>query len=636
LEIPRDRLTVITGLSGSGKSSLAFDTIYAEGQRRYVESLSAYARQFLEKMDKPDVDLIEGLSPAISIEQKSTSHNPRSTVGTVTEIHDYFRLLFARTGEAHCHKCGRLVTAQTAVDIVDRIMALPEGTRLLLLAPLVEARKGERTKLFEKLRKEGFARVRLGQEIVELSEEIALNKRKKHDVSVVVDRLVVKSDLSRRLTDSVELTLKTGEGKMVAALVDAKSEIKEELFFSEKRSCDFCGLSFPDLTPQLFSFNNPAGACPTCSGLGVDVFFDPDLVVPDWDLSLEEGAVAPWSGPFSGYYQGLLVGLANYYYFSVSTPFRNLSEEHRDIILNGSGDEEVEFSFRSDSFSYEDVRPFEGVLPNLARRFRDTGSQSAREWLSRFMSRKDCPDCHGARLKPEALAVKVGGINLREVSAYSVTEALKFFRELDLGPHKMEIGRRIIKEIVERLGFLVDVGLGYLTLERGAATLSGGESQRIRLATQIGSPLVGVMYVLDEPSIGLHQRDNQKLLSALKKMRDQGNTIIVVEHDAETIEAADYVVDLGPGAGELGGELIFAGKPQDIGKCPKSLTGQYLTGVKSVPVPSERRKPKGFLTIKGAKANNLKNLTVNFPLGTLTCVTGVSGSGKSSLVLNVL
>jgi excinuclease ABC subunit A len=556
-------------------------------------------------------------------------------VGTVTEIHDYFRVLFARVGEATCYKCGRPIKAQTAVEIVDRIKSLPEGTRLLLLSPMVSARKGEWSKLLDRLRKDGFARIRLGDEIVELSQEIVVDKRKKHDISVVVDRLVVKEGFSRRLTDSVELALRTSEGVMVAALVDDKGKIKEELFFSERFACDYCGLSFPDLTPQLFSFNNPAGACPNCGGLGADVFFDPELVVPDQERSLEEGAIAPWRGPFSAYYLGLILGLAEHYRVDPEAPFRSLSAKVKDIIFNGSGDEEV--IVRSlDSAGYFPSRPFEGVLPNLLRRWRDTNSPAAREWLSRFMGQRDCPTCHGARLRAEALAVKVGGLNVAETSNLAVKDGLKFFRELDLGPQKMAIANRVVKEIVDRLGFLNDVGLGYLTLSRAAATLSGGESQRIRLATQIGSPLVGVMYVLDEPSIGLHQRDNQKLLAALKKMRDQGNTVLVVEHDAETIEAADYVVDLGPGAGELGGNLIFAGPPAAIGQCPDSLTGQYLVGRRVIPTPKKRRPAQGFLTIKGARANNLRNLTVKFPLGVLTCVTGVSGSGKSSLVLETL
>ncbi|MDR1871833.1 MAG: excinuclease ABC subunit UvrA [Deltaproteobacteria bacterium] len=636
LDIPRDTFTVITGLSGSGKSSLAFDTIYAEGQRRYVESLSAYARQFLDKMDKPDVDLIEGLSPAISIEQKTTSHNPRSTVGTVTEIHDYLRILFARVGDPFCYKCGRPIKAQTPVDIVDRLMELPLGTKVLLLAPVLAGRKGEWSSLLDRLRKDGFARIRLDKKIVELNDELTLDKRKKHDISVVVDRLVIKEGLNRRLTDSVELALKTAEGVMVAATVDSTGKILEELFFSERFACDYCGLSFPDLTPQLFSFNNPAGACPTCDGLGQEIYFDPDRVIPRPDLTLAEGAVAPWESNFSLYYQNLLAGVAAQYGFSMDTPFESLKESHRELILYGSSGVEVQFSYEREGEEYVYSRPFEGVIPNLKRRLKEAESKMVNSGLSYLTSLRKCPDCHGLRLKPEALAVKVAGKNVAELLELSVMDSLQFFKDLRLDAQKSAIGRRVIKEIQERLGFLRDVGLGYLTLSRSSGTLSGGESQRIRLATQIGSPLVGVMYILDEPSIGLHQRDNQKLLAALKKMRDRGNTVLVVEHDAETIEAADYVVDLGPGAGEMGGKLIFAGKTKDLIDCPDSLTGQYLSGRRRIEIPQKRRAPVGQLTIKGAAANNLKNLTVSFPLGALTCVTGVSGSGKSSLVIQCL
>jgi excinuclease ABC subunit A len=628
-------LTVITGLSGSGKSSLAFDTIYAEGQRRYVESLSAYARQFLEKMDKPDVDLIEGLSPAISIEQKTTSQNPRSTVGTVTEIYDYFRILFARVGEPCCYQCGRPIKAQSPVEIVDRIQALPEGTRLWLLAPLVAARKGEHAKLFERLRKDGFSRIRLGNEIVELSQDINLDKKKKHDISVLVDRLIIKKDLGHRLTDSVELALKTSEGQLIAALVDEKQKIKEELFFSERFACDYCGLSFPDLTPQLFSFNSPQGACPKCSGLGADSFFDPLLVVPDQDLSLNEGAVAPWYNHF-GQYTSLLEGVADHYGLDPDAPFHTLPEEAVKVIMNGSGREEIRFTYEQYGRSHTYLRPFEGVLKNLERKWLETTSQSTRDILSAYMSYRDCPSCRGERLKPEALAVKVAGKSISELTRLPVKECLDFFKRLDLGKQKMDIGQRIIKEITERLSFLNDVGLGYLFLARSSGSLSGGESQRIRLATQIGSQLVGVTYILDEPSIGLHQRDNAKLLAALRRMRDHGNTVIVVEHDAETIVEADYVVDLGPGAGENGGHLVVAGTPRDIIKSPKSLTGQYLSGRKKVAVPKKRRFGRDSIIIKDARANNLKNLTVEFPVGVLTCVTGVSGSGKSSLVLETL
>ena len=633
VDIPRDSLTVITGLSGSGKSSLAFDTLYAEGQRRYVESLSAYARQFLEQMDKPDVDLIEGLSPAISIEQKTTSKNPRSTVGTVTEIHDYLRLLFARVGEPFCYKCGRPIKAQTVVEIVDRLMTLPTGTKLIILAPLIGSRKGEHVKLFEKLRKSGFARVRVGGKIHDLGEEISLDKKKKHDIEVVIDRLVMKDNLIKRLTDSVELALRTSEGTMIVELPDEK----DELFFSERFACDYCGLSFPELSPQLFSFNAPQGACPQCDGLGANVFFDPDLVVPNPELSLREGAIAPWSKSSGGYYHSQLLALAEHYKFDYYAPFEKLPEKIRKIVLYGSGREQVDFYFEKDDRKHFYKRAFEGVIPSLDRRFRETDSPGIRDELEQYMSHRPCPACEGARLRPEALAVKVGGHNIREVSDMPVAGALAFFNSLELPPKEAEIGQRIIKEIKERLNFLNDVGLNYLNLSRSSATLSGGESQRIRLATQIGSRLVGVMYILDEPSIGLHQRDNEKLLATLKKMRDLGNTVLVVEHDSDTILAADHVLDLGPGAGVHGGELIFSGPPAKLLKDTKSLTGQYLSGRRSIEVPA-KRKPfdRGALTVKGASGHNLKNIDVDFPVGVFTCVTGVSGSGKSTLVLETL
>ena len=633
VDIPRDSLTVITGLSGSGKSSLAFDTLYAEGQRRYVESLSAYARQFLEQMDKPDVDLIEGLSPAISIEQKTTSKNPRSTVGTVTEIHDYLRLLFARVGEPHCYKCGRPIKAQTVVDIVDQLMALPEGTKLIILAPVIGARKGEHVKLFEKLRKSGFARVRVGGTIHDLNDEIILDKKKKHNIEVVVDRLVMKSGLVKRLTDSVELALKTSEGTMVVELPDEK----QELFFSERFACDYCGLSFPELSPQLFSFNSPQGACPQCDGLGANVFFDPDLVVPNPDLSLREGAIAPWSKSSGGYYFSQLMAVADHYKFDFYAPFSSLPEKVRKIILYGSGRDQIEFYFEKDDRKHFYKRSFEGVMPSLERRFRETDSQGIREEMEQYMNHRPCPDCGGARLRPEALAVLVAGHNIRHVSDLPIQAALNFFNSMELSPKEAEIGHRIIKEIKERLTFLNDVGLGYLTLSRGSASLSGGESQRIRLATQIGSRLVGVMYILDEPSIGLHQRDNEKLLATLRKMRDLGNTVLVVEHDADTILAADHVLDLGPGAGVHGGELIFTGTPEELVRDDKSLTGQYLSGRITIDVPA-KRKPfdQGSIVVKGASSHNLKNIDVAFPVGVFTCVTGVSGSGKSTLVLETL
>lgn len=661
VDIPRDSLTVITGLSGSGKSSLAFDTLYAEGQRRYVESLSAYARQFLEQMDKPDVDLIEGLSPAISIEQKTTSKNPRSTVGTVTEIHDYLRLLFARVGEPHCHKCGRPIKAQTVVEIVDRLMTLPAGTKMILLAPVIGARKGEHQKLFEKLRKSGFARVRIGGVIHDLGEEITLDKKKKHDIEVVVDRLVMKDNLTKRLTDSVELALRTSEGTMIVELLDQAPERldaaeqadqstngrprkkvedpkrTEELFFSERFACDYCGISFPELSPQLFSFNSPQGACPSCDGLGANVFFDPELVIPNPELSLREGAIAPWSKSTGGYYYSQLQALAEHYKFDYYAPFEKLPDKIRQVILYGSGREQIDFYFEKDDRKHFYKRAFEGVMSSLERRFRETDSQGIRDELEQYMSHRPCPDCNGARLRPEALAVLVAGHTIRQISELPVGGALAFFNSLELPPKEAEIGQRIIKEIKERLTFLNDVGLGYLSLSRASATLSGGESQRIRLATQIGSRLVGVMYILDEPSIGLHQRDNEKLLATLKKMRDLGNTVLVVEHDADTIVAADHVLDLGPGAGVHGGELIFAGTPEDMLKDEKSLTGQYLSGRRVIEVPP-KRKPfdRGAISVKGARSHNLKNIDVDFPVGVFTCVTGVSGSGKSTLVLETL
>ncbi|MDR2459690.1 MAG: excinuclease ABC subunit UvrA [Deltaproteobacteria bacterium] len=635
VDIPRDSFTVITGLSGSGKSSLAFDTLCAEAQRRFVESLSAYARQFLSQLEKPDVDLIEGLSPAISIEQKTTSKNPRSTVGTVTEIHDYYRLLFSRAGQPHCYKCGRPIKAQSPITIVDKIEALPEGTRLLLLAPVVEDRKGEHQKIFDRLRKDGFARVRVGGQILELSEDISLDKKKKHNIEVVVDRLVLKDNMTRRLTESVELSLRQGGGVMTAALLNPKGGITSELFFSENFACDHCGLSFPELTPQLFSFNNPQGACPACDGLGANIFFDPELIVPNPELSLAEGAIAATGVGL--FYQSQLDSLAKHYRFNMNVPFRELPKRIQNIIFHGSGKEEIRFTYERDGDQYYYTRNFEGIANTLARRYKETEQQYQRDDLARFMSFQPCPECQGARLRPEALAVTVAGKNIDELSRLPVSSTLKFFENLVLPPKEAAIAERVIKEIKARLGFLNDVGLGYLNLSRASGTLSGGESQRIRLATQIGSRLVGVMYILDEPSIGLHQRDNARLLSALIQMRDLGNTVIVVEHDAETILAADHVLDLGPGAGEHGGSLVFSGTPKEILGDSKSLTGQYLSGKKEVAIPSKRRPLKhGHLTITGARANNLKDITVKFPLGVFTCVTGVSGSGKSTLVLETL
>jgi excinuclease ABC subunit A len=635
-DIPRGTFTVITGLSGSGKSSLAFDTLCAEAQRRFVESLSAYARQFLSQLEKPDVDLIEGLSPAISIEQKTTSRNPRSTVGTVTEISDYLRLLYARIGEPHCHICGRPIKAQSPVTIVDQISALKEGTRILLLAPIVEDRKGEHQKLLEGLRKDGFSRVRIGGKILDLADDISLDKRKKHRVEAVVDRLAVKPGGTRRLTDSVELALRKGNGVMTAAVVDASGEIKEELFFSEHAACLNCGVSFPELSPQLFSFNNPKGACPSCDGLGADVFFDPELIVPNPALSLYEGAV-PAIRSIGGFYVSQLEGLAKHYKFGMDVPFEDIPKKARNAIFYGSGDEDVKFSYERDGRRYYYTRPFEGIVNSLARRWKETDKEQHRDEMAGYMSFQPCPECKGARLRPEALAVKVAGLNIDELSRLPVGKCVEFFDGLKLSAKDEAIGARVVKEIKSRLGFLNDVGLGYLSLARSSGTLSGGESQRIRLATQIGSRLVGVMYILDEPSIGLHQRDNARLLSALLQMRDLGNTVIVVEHDAETILASDYVLDLGPGAGENGGKLVFAGPPEKLMADKGSLTGNYLSGRLEVPVPKRRRpRDKGWLTVKGARANNLKGISAEFPLGVFTCVTGVSGSGKSTLVLETL
>ncbi|MDR2340468.1 MAG: excinuclease ABC subunit UvrA [Deltaproteobacteria bacterium] len=635
-DIPRDSFTVITGLSGSGKSSLAFDTLRAEAQRRFVESLSAYARQFLSQLDKPDVDLIEGLSPAISIEQKTTSKNPRSTVGTVTEIHDYLRLLFARVGEPHCHNCGRPIKSQSAETIVDKLLSLPEGTRFLLLAPVVDDRKGEHQKLLERLRRDGFARVRVEGEILELSDGVILDKKRKHRIEVVVDRLVLKPAARRRIADSVELALRTGGGVMTAALVDEKSKIKEELFFSERFACDYCGISFPELTPQLFSFNNPQGACPACDGLGAKVFFDPELIVPNPALSLAEGAIAVGGRNGGVFFPSQVEGLASHFHMDMNAPFSSLPKKARNALFYGSP-EEVRFSYVRGGRRYHYTRVFEGIVNLLSERYHDSEKQEVRDELAEFMSFQPCHECGGARLRPEALAVLVGGKNIDAISRLPIERALEFFRDLSLPPKEASIAARITKEIRSRLGFLNDVGLGYLTLARSSGTLSGGESQRIRLATQIGSRLVGVLYILDEPSIGLHQRDNERLLSALKSMRDLGNTVVVVEHDAETILSSDHVLDLGPGAGENGGYLMFSGPPEGLLLDPKSLTGLYLSGKREIPTPRNRRdKDKGWVTIKGAKANNLKDLDVSFPLGVLTCVTGVSGSGKSTLVLETL
>ncbi len=632
LDIPRNQLVVITGLSGSGKSSLAFDTIYAEGQRRYVESLSAYARQFLEQMDKPDVDTIEGLSPAISIEQRSSSRNPRSTVGTVTEIYDYMRVLYARVGRPHCPKCHVEIHPQTVQQIVDRILGLPEGDRVEILAPLESGRKGTHAQLLQKLRKEGFTRVRVDGENRLLDEDIVLNKNKKHDILVVVDRLVIKEGIGRRLTDSMELTLSLSEGVAIADVAGS-----DEIFFSQKAACPSCGLGIPELTPQMFSFNNPQGACGECSGLGTKKYLDPDLVVPDPQRSLREGAIAPWANRHSVHFQQILDSLCSHYGVDIYSPFNILPEMVRNVFLYGSGEEVIKFYFERNDRRYSYGRPFEGVIPNLERRYLETNSYQVREDIEQYMSIRPCPVCHGARLKPESLAVLIGGKGIQEITALPVEKAREFFADLPLTSKEKVIGKRVLKEIMERLDFLASVGLNYLTLDRASATLSGGEGQRIRLATQISSGLAGVLYVLDEPSIGLHQRDNLRLLQNLYRLKELGNTVLVVEHDAETILSADHVIDLGPGAGMLGGEIVFQGSPEALITDPHSLTGQYLSGKQTIPIPEKRRKGNGkSLVIEGARENNLKDIVAEIPLGTFTCVTGVSGSGKSSLINGTL
>jgi excinuclease ABC subunit A len=636
VDIPRDSLVVVTGLSGSGKSTLAFDTIYAEGQRRYVESLSAYARQFLELMEKPDVDSIEGLSPAISIEQKTTSRNPRSTVGTVTEIYDYMRLLYARVGIPYSPATGLPIESQTVSQMVDRIRDMDEGTRLYLLAPTVRGRKGEYRKEFAELQKKGFTRVRVDGEMYDIEDVPALDKNYKHDIEVVVDRLVVRADMGNRVADSLETALGLTDGLAVAENADTG----ERTMFSAKFACPVSGFTIDEIEPRLFSFNNPHGACPACDGLGTKMYFDPELVVPDASKSLKEGAVAPWANSSSSYYDQTLDSLARAYKFSVSTPFEDLPQKVRDVILFGSGDKSVKMIYSDDKRSYTIDRPFEGVMPNMDRRFHETDSSWVREELSKYQTVSKCEVCDGARLKPEALAVKIHGRHISEITEFSIGDARSWFASLK--PHltdkQNEIATGILKEINERLGFLNDVGLDYLTLSRTSGTLSGGESQRIRLASQIGSGLTGVLYVLDEPSIGLHQRDNARLLETLRRLRDIGNTVIVVEHDEEAIRTADYLIDLGVGAGVHGGNIVAAGKPPAVMRSKNSLTARYLRGDLEIAVPAERRKPdrKKMLTVKGARANNLRGIDVDLPLGMLTCVTGVSGGGKSSLVIETL
>jgi excinuclease ABC subunit A len=631
LEIPRDQLVVITGLSGSGKSSLAFDTIYAEGQRRYVESLSAYARQFLGQMDKPDVDHIEGLSPAVSIDQKTTSKNPRSTVGTVTEIYDYLRLLFARVGIPHCPECGRVIERQTPEQIVDRIRELPAGTKFQVLAPVVKSRKGEYGKLLDDLRREGFTRVRVDGAVRELSEEIVLDKKYRHDIEVVVDRLVMKPDLGMRLTDSVEMALKLGGSSVVVAIIDG-----EELSFSQALACPVHGVSMDELAPRDFSFNSPYGACPDCLGLGSRLEPDADLIVPDPTLSLAEGAIKPFGG--QTYYPQLVGAVAGHLGVSTDTSYGNLPKKVRDTLMNGMGDKRIRIDYitRDGRETYWYSR-YEGALNMVKRRWEETESEGSKEKLEEYMAVIPCKTCKGARLKPQVLAVTFGGLNAWEVTTLACKDSLAFFENVELSDRERLIGERVIKEIVERLRFLVDVGLDYLTLERATATLAGGEAQRIRLATQIGSGLMGVLYILDEPSIGLHQRDNARLIGTMERLRELGNTVIVVEHDEETIRAADHVIDMGPGAGEHGGEIVCQGTPEDIMACEGSLTGAYLVGTREIPVP--KRRPdngRGTLALLGAAEHNLRGLDVEFPLGRLTVVTGVSGSGKSSLVADTL
>lgn len=632
VEIPRNQLVVITGLSGSGKSSLAFDTLYAEGQRRYVESLSSYARQFLEQMGKPDVDSIEGLSPAISIEQKTVSRNPRSTVGTITEIYDYLRLLFARIGHPHCYSCGKPIAAQTVSQMVDQIQQMKEGTKIHILAPVVRGRKGEYHKELAQFKAQGFVRVKVDGQTYELDEEIKIDKKRKHEIDLFIDRLIVRSKMDQRLADSLETALRYGEG---LAKVEALGG--EAVLFSERFACPDCGISYPEISPQMFSFNSPIGACGECNGLGTKMYFDPELIVPNKELSIREGAIVPWEGRSSEFYWSMLETLASHYQFDLRTPFGKLPEEIQKIILSGSEEEKLRFSYLFDEKKEFYWSNYEGVIPNLERRYKETDSDWVREDIERFMNIRPCPICNGSRLKKESLAIKVGGLSIHKITQHSVKKCLAWFQELKISAKEAEIASRILKEIRERLSFMANVGLDYLALDRTSGTLSGGEGQRIRLATQIGSSLVGVMYILDEPSIGLHQRDNDRLLSTLKRLRDLGNTVIVVEHDEATIMQSEHVIDMGPGAGIHGGYVVASGTPKEICKHPKSLTGKYLSGRIQIPVPRTRRKGNGKkLNLVGANGNNLKNLTVSFPLGLLIGVTGVSGSGKSTLINDTL
>jgi excinuclease ABC subunit A len=630
VEIPRNCLVVITGLSGSGKSTLAFDTLYAEGQRRYVESLSAYARQFLEQMERANVESIEGLSPAIAIDQRGMSRNPRSTVGTVTEIYDYLRLLFARIGEPFCPHCGSPISSQSLQQMTETLLRLPKGTPLTVLSPIVRGKKGEYRKELEELRRDGFVRVRIDGQMRDLSEEIRLDKNKHHEIDVVVDRLAVKEGAEKRINDSLEIASHLSEG-----IVKVEREGSAPTIFSQKFSCIQCGFSFPEITPRMFSFNSPQGACPNCSGLGTKRYFDPDLVVQDPSLSVNEGALLPWKEKGEAFLRPILEGLAKHYHFGLDTPFNRLSKSVQRLLLHGSEGEKISFKVKGKGKSHLFRQEFEGVIPEMERRWKEDGEEDGE--LDGFMSVAPCPDCGGTRLKKEVLSIKVGGRSIAEVTHLYVKEALGFLKRLELSPRSQKIGQGILKEIEERLKFMTEVGLDYLTLDRTAATLSGGESQRIRLATQIGSSLVGVLYILDEPSIGLHQRDHLRLLGTLKRLRDLGNTVIVVEHDEETIRSADYIIDMGPGPGERGGEVVFTGPPDALMETEHSLTGQYLSGKKLIPLPKQRRPVEGkYLILRGATANNLKNIDVKIPLGVFTCITGVSGSGKSTLIIDTL
>ena len=630
VEIPRNCLVVITGLSGSGKSTLAFDTLYAEGQRRYVESLSAYARQFLEQMERANVESIEGLSPAIAIDQRGMSRNPRSTVGTVTEIYDYLRLLFARIGEPFCPHCGSPISSQTLQQMTETLLRLPKGTPLTVFSPIVRGKKGEYRKELEELRRDGFVRTRIDGQMRDLSEEIRLDKNKHHEIDVVVDRLVVKEGAEKRINDSLEIASHLSEG-----IVKVEKEGSAPMIFSQKFSCIQCGFSFPEITPRMFSFNSPQGACPACSGLGTKRYFDPDLIVPNPSLSVNESVLLPWKEKGEAFLRPILEGLAKQYHFDLNTPFNRLSKSVQRLLLYGSEGEKISFKVKGKGKSHLFRQEFEGVIPEMERRWKENGD--AGEDLDGFMNEAPCSDCGGTRLKKEVLSIKVGGSSIAEVTHLYVKEALGFLKRLELSPRSQKIGQGILKEIEERLKFMVEVGLDYLTLDRTAATLSGGESQRIRLATQIGSSLVGVLYILDEPSIGLHQRDHLRLLGTLKRLRDLGNTVIVVEHDEETIRSADYIIDMGPGPGERGGEVVFTGPPEALAKAGHSLTGQYLSGKKIIPLPKQRRPVEGkYLVLRGATANNLKNIDVRIPLGVFTCITGVSGSGKSTLIIDTL